>query len=239
VTSQAGALAVKQLVVDASGEVLTYSLSAGADDVNPNVLLGIPEQDALGNGELTLEASGTGVGLDGLSARGILHLADGGVPDIGPLSAVDKALGTSVVGARYKPVEVRFTMQGSAVDIEPFTLESELLKVSGGAKADLDGPLAGRMVVGLPRSEVSEDAGVARNVLDAITNDDQWLNIPVVIGGTLSEPAFGPDGDAIRKAVAEAGKQAARGAAQRGAARLEQEVSEGLQNVLGGRLAKR
>lgn len=239
VESAAGQVAVQELSVDTTGEMLTYRLSASADAIDPNVLLGIPEQDALGNGTLTVEASGVGVGRDGIDATGSLRIDGGEVPDVGPLARVDGALGTSIVGAGYEPTEVSFSLVDAVLSIAPFALESDLLRIAGNADANLGGPLAGRMVIGVPRGQVQENPGVAANVLDAITNDDDWLNIPVVIGGTLQAPTFGPDGDAITQAVADAGRRAAADVAQRGVERVQEEVREGVSGLLSGRLGGR
>jgi len=234
VTAPAGVVGVETMAVDLTGEAIEYSIAAAASDVNPNVLLGVGDQTALGDANLTLQAQGTGTELDGLTANGALRLSAGALPSIDPLPAVDTILGTSLVGTAYNATEVRFGMAGSVITIEPFTLESEIMKISGGATADLGGPLAGNMAIGIPRGEVSEDAGVARNVLDAITAGDDWLTVPLVITGTLDEPDFGPDTDAITQAVADAGRRAVETAAGAAVDRLEQEVVSGIDSILGG-----
>jgi hypothetical protein len=228
---------VQSLEVDLTGETLEFALAAAASEVNPNVLLGVGDQDALGDANLTFEAEGVGTEIDGMTASGALRFSAGQLPSISPLPAVDAALGTTLVGAAYNASEVSFSMADAVITIEPFTLESEIMKISGGATADLRGPLSGSMAIALPRGEVSEDAGVARNVLDAITAEDDWLTVPLVIGGTLEQPDFGPDTDAIARAVADAGRRAAETAATRAVDRLEQEVASGVESILGGVLA--
>jgi hypothetical protein len=220
--------------VDLTGTAIEYSIAAAANDVNPNILLGVGDQTALGDANLSVRAEGVGTELDGVTASGALRLSAGALPNIAPLPAVDAVLGTSLVGTAYSATEVQFAMAGSVVTVEPFTLESEIMKISGSATADLEGPLSGNLSIGIPRAEVSEDAGVARNVLDAITADDDWSTVPLVISGTLDEPAFRPDTEAITRAVAGAGRRAAASVATQAADRLQQEVTSGIESILGG-----
>jgi len=234
VTAPAGVVGVETMAVDLTGEAIEYTITAAANDVNPNILLGIGDQTALGDANLTVQAQGVGTELDGITASGSLRLSAGALPSIDPLPAVDEVLGTSLVGTAYNATEVRFSMAGSVVTIEPFTLESEIMKISGDATANLDGPLSGNVSIGIPRGEVSEDAGVARNVLDAITADNDWLTVPLLITGTLDEPDFGPDTDAITAALADAGRRAVETVATTAVDRLEEEVVSGIDSILGG-----
>ncbi len=236
VTAPAGVVGVETMDVDLTGEAIEYSIAAAASDVNPNILLGVGDQTALGDANLTVQAQGVGTELAGITASGALRLAPGALPSIDPLPAVDAALGTSLVGTAYNATEVRFGMSGSVITIEPFTLESEIMKISGDATANLEGPLSGSMSIGIPRGEVSEDAGVARNVLDAITANDDWLTVPLLISGTLDEPDFGPDTGAITAALADAGRRAVESVATTAVDRLEQEVVSGIDSILGGAL---
>jgi hypothetical protein len=234
VTTAAGVVGVQTMDVDLTGTAIEYSIAAAANDVNPNILLGVGDQTALGDANLSVRAEGVGTELDGVTASGALRLSAGALPNIAPLPAVDAVLGTSLVGTAYSATEVQFAMAGSVVTVEPFTLESEIMKISGSATADLEGPLSGNLSIGIPRAEVSEDAGVARNVLDAITADDDWSTVPLVISGTLDEPAFRPDTEAITRAVAGAGRRAAASVATQAADRLQQEVTSGIESILGG-----
>lgn len=94
-------------------------------------------------------------------------------------------------------------------------LQADALALSGGGSLDLTGPLALTLELSLPRADVQVKE-IPREVLEALTDVDGRVKLPLRVGGTMDAPSVGFDqrgwGEvATRRLVDEASRAISRG----------------------------
>jgi hypothetical protein len=174
-----------------------YALSLRGDPLDVNAIAG-STGGGFGPGVLELDAEGYGTDSKGIKGRGILRLAGGKLPSSPALLAVEKALGrgTSLVGAPYQATEAPFHIDNNQLTLEGFRLETPQAALDLKGTVDLDGPLALSLALRTPREGLVIDE-VPDQVLDALTDDEGWVTVPLQITGTQAEPRVLPDANAL------------------------------------------
>ena len=80
--------------------------------------------------------------------------------------------------------------------LERFQLETPQAAIDLNGSVDLDGPLALHLTLRTPREGLVIEE-VPAEVLDALTNDEGWVSIPLRVTGTRDEPTVLPDSKAL------------------------------------------
>jgi hypothetical protein len=174
-----------------------YTLSLRGDPLDVNAIAG-SAGGGFGPGVLELDAEGYGTDSKGIKGRGVLRLAEGRLPSTPALVGVEEALGrgTSLVGAPYHATEAPFHIEKNQLTLEGFRLETPQAALDLKGTVDLDGPLALSLALRTPREGLVIDE-VPDQVLDALTDDDGWVTVPLRITGTRAEPRVLPDASAL------------------------------------------
>jgi hypothetical protein len=194
-----------------------YTLAVEGRPLDVNRMAGATGKGGgFGPAHLTLEASGVGPEPAGLSGKGLLRLEAGTLPSTPLLAGVERALGrTGLAGARYEPSETPFRVERGRVIIERFRLESDTVGLEASGWSSLEGPLELSVAVRAPRQTV-RIAEVAPAVLDALTDQEGWVRIPLKVTGTREAPRVSPDVAALlADARREGGKALATKAAEK------------------------
>jgi hypothetical protein len=190
---------------------LTYSLELIGDPLDLNAVAGRPDDKSLGPARLRLTADGTGSGTAALRGHGNLHLAPGRVPASPLLERVQAFFTTPLVGARYEASDTPFRLQNGRVEFDSFRLRAERFSLDMQGWAALEGPLSLIVKARAPRDAVRV-AGVSADVLDALTDAEGYVLVPLVVTGTQREPAVRPDVGAL---VVQAGRGVGASAARK------------------------
>ena len=86
------------------------------------------------------------------------------------------------------------------IEIDPFDIVTEIARISASGTVALEQEIDVKLAVSFPRDLFSRE-GVSEEVLDALTDREQWLTIPLAITGTPQNPRFGPDMDVVAEAT--------------------------------------
>jgi hypothetical protein len=172
-----------------------------------------PGGGRLGPATLKVEARGVGAEPRGLRATGTLALGAGTLPAAPLLVKLEQALGrTPVVGAGYEPAVARYRVEDGRVFLEALALRSGRLEVNVSGWSDLDGRVDLAAVVRAPRDGV-QLAGVSAAVLDALTDPEGRVSIPVRVTGVRPQLVVRPDAGAMLATAGRAAGSKAREAA--------------------------
>ena len=115
------------------------------------------------------------------------------------------------------------TIADNAITVEPFDLVSEEVELGIDGRIGLDGALDLTMRVRAPRDwiDLAEETEV---VLDPLTNDEGWVEVPFRVTGTFEAPhvvpAWDDFGESAVDAAIEAAKKKLKEEGLAGAARL-------------------
>ncbi|HEX9726089.1 MAG TPA: AsmA-like C-terminal region-containing protein [Vicinamibacteria bacterium] len=174
-----------------------YTLSLRGDPLDVNAIAG-STGGGFGPGVLEFDAEGYGTDSKGIKGRGVLRLAEGRLPSSPALLGVEKALGrgTSLVGAPYQATEAPFHIDKNQLTLSGFRLETPQAALDLKGTVDLDGPLALSLALRTPREGLVIHE-VPDEVLDALTDDEGWVTVPLQITGTQAEPRVLPDANAL------------------------------------------
>lgn len=190
---------------------LAYSLDLRGDPLDLNAVAGRPGEKSLGPARLRLTAEGSGSGTAALRGQGTLHLDPGRVPASPLLQRVQAFFTTDLVGARYEASDTPFRLQNGRVEFDSFRIRAERFSLDMQGWAALDGPLSLIVKARAPRDAVRV-AGVSADVLDAVTDTEGYVLVPLTVTGTQREPVVRPDVGAL---VAQAGRGVGAAAARK------------------------
>lgn len=182
-----GRLVVGRLDVDLNADPYGYELTLAGDPLNTNLLLGAGDDGGLGPGNLDLGLSGDGSENGHLAGQGTLAFAAGRLPALPVLSAIQKIVGSTIVGAGYEPFEVHFAVRGDHLAIEPFRIVSGELELELSGTVGFAGALALDSVLRAPREGV-EAVEVPKEVVEALTDAEGRVNLPIIIRGSQESP---------------------------------------------------
>jgi len=198
---------------------LSYTLAVEARPLDVNKMAGATGKGgAFGPAHMTLEATGVGPEPTGLSGKGVLRLEAGTLPSTPLLAAVERALGrTGLSGMRYKASETPFRIEHGRVLVEGFRLETDAIGLEASGWSSLEGPLELTVAVRTPRQAL-RIAEVPPAVLDALSDQEGWVRIPLKVTGTREAPRVSPDVAAL---LADARREGGKALAARAAEKLK------------------
>jgi hypothetical protein len=204
----------------------TYTLALRGDPLDLSTMIAAGEGQAARAGHATLQLQGTGVGSEaaGLTGRGTVRLGGGELPATPLLRAIEAVIGrTRLVGAPYEPTEAAFRVERGRVLLDELQIRAPPVGLDVAGWASLQGPLELTLAVHTPREGISV-AGMAREALDLMTDDQGRIVVPLKVTGTQQAPQVRPDAAAL-----------AATARRSGARRLLEEAGRGLGGLLRGR----
>jgi hypothetical protein len=191
--------------VDFNPVPFEYQVSLQANPLDFNTM--VKAEPGFGPGALSLDAEGSGPDPQNLKGSGTFKLGEGEFPSIPTLRQIDEKLGRPVlVGLPYQATEVRVRIANNMLTFEPFAFEAQQAKLGLQGWIDLDGPLGLDFAVGTTREGISIE-GVGANVLDALTDENGWVMIPIEVTGTQEEPSVRPDSKALLAQAAQGTKR--------------------------------
>jgi len=199
-----GRLAMSELVVDLNPDPYVYRVSISGERIDLNNLLGVEGASGLGMASLELDAVGEGPETATVVGSGSVHLAAGRIPDAPALDEVADLIGLQLAGLPYDATTIEFSLADDRVTVSPFTVLSESLRLEAGGALSVDGAVDARALVSVPREGIvlgRWQSDFSEGMVDALTDDDGWVSIPVLIGGTVDEPRVGPDTEALLAAL--------------------------------------
>ncbi len=205
-TIDEGRLDLNELVVDLNPDPYTYRTSLSGNDIDLNSLLGVEESDALGLASIEMDAAGAGAETASIIGNGRIHLAAGRIPDIPALDQVRELLGLQLAGLRYEPTTIEFALGNDRVEVSPFEIVSETLRLQATGSLGIDGRLDGRSHVLVPRDAIdlgNWQGDFSDGLVEALTDEEGWVSIPLLINGTVEEPSVRPDSEALFAALQE------------------------------------
>jgi hypothetical protein len=181
-----GTIEVAKLDLNLSSDPYTYTLEGGGNPLVTAVLVGA--STGFGDGTLRFAFAGDGSPKGGPRGDGSIAVAAGTLGDLPLLSAVELILaGTELVGRPYQPFVIPFTLDGDYLTLGRFTVDAGGLAVHVGGLVDLTGPLDLQVEITLPREDV-DVAEIPKEVLEALTDVDGRVKLPIRIRGTLEAP---------------------------------------------------
>jgi hypothetical protein len=203
----------------------SYTLVLLGAPLDLNTIAGMAGKGGrFGPARLKLDARGAGPEPEGAAGDGVLHLEAGTLPATPLLSGIEKALGrTRIVGAGYDASETPFRLDRGRVAFERLRLKAETVGFDVSGWSSVAGAIDMVVAVRAPRAQV-RIAEVPTELLDALTDAEGWVSVPLRVTGTRLAPRVVPDLNAL-------GAQARRG----GAKVLERKAIDKLRGLFGGR----
>lgn len=206
-----GTIAIPELDLDLGRDPYFFALHGGGDPLLTAKLLGAAS--GFGNSRLEFAVTGDGSPKGGPRGQGALAVAGGKLGDMPLLAGLEALLaGTELVGRPYSPFTVQFRLDdGDKVTLAPFAIEAGNLRLTAYGRVDLEGPLDLHLEISLPREDVTVKE-IPREALEALTDVDNRVKLPILVAGTLDQPAIRFDsrawaGLAGRRLVSEALKR--------------------------------
>jgi hypothetical protein len=212
--TELGPITVEAVDLDLTRDPYLYTLRGVAQPLDTNALLGA--KSGFGTATLGFALEGDGSEAGGPRGGGRLEVAGGTLGELPVLAAVERLLaGTDLVGSPYEPFVVDYTLNGELIALRPFVVEAGSLRFAGSGLVDLAGPLDLRLELTLPRSDV-DVAEIPDEVLEALTDVDGRVKLPIAVRGTVEAPTVAFDrrswaGLARRRLVDEAGRRLGEG----------------------------
>jgi hypothetical protein len=180
--------------VDLNRLPFSYTLAVEGRPIDVNAMAGASAKGGrFGPAHLELEASGAGPEAAGLTGKGRLSLEAGTLPSTPFLAAVEQVLGrTGLSGARYKASETPFRVERGRIIVDRLRLDSDAIGLEASGWTSVEGPLELSVAVRIPRPQV-RIGEVPPAVLDALTDPEGWVRIPLRVTGTRVAPRVSPD----------------------------------------------
>lgn len=227
-TTPTADLAINDFDADFSIDPFSYDLSI-VGEVDLDAVVGAPSSDAMGVAQLSLKAAGEGSETEQMVAQGRLRLADGEIPTPPLIRDLEALLGRPILsGIPYQGTDIRFTVDGSWVALEPFELRGDTVRMGVEGGMSLAGPLDLRIRIRAPVERV-EIAGVTRRVLGRLADDEGWLTLPFQVTGTFEQPSVALAWEELEDHAVDVAKEAALDALEE---LLDKEVGEELGGLL-------
>lgn len=202
-----GTIEIPQIELDLGRDPYYFALAGGGDPLLTAKLLGAAS--GFGNGKLEFQIDGDGSPKGGPRGTGSLAVEAGKLGDMPLLAGLEMLLaGTELVGRPYSPFTIPWRLDdGDKVTLAPFAIEAGNLRLAAYGRVDLEGPLDLHLEISLPRQDVAVKE-IPGEVLEALTDVDGRVKLPILIAGTIDKPAVRFDtrawaGLAGRRLVAE------------------------------------
>ena len=190
-----GSLTVSDLDLDLTTDPYTYQLEMSGDPLNTNRIMGWEkEEGGFGPGLFTFELTGDGSESGNLAGRGTLSFATGELPGVPVLAAIEQLLaGTAVVGSDYEPFAVNFRVVRDRLEVEPFTVHAGELRLTFGGEIGLDDVLRMNGAFQAPQEVFAGIKEIPKEVLEAFTDEEGKIRMPLAIAGSSVAPEVGFD----------------------------------------------
>jgi len=202
-----GELRVDELAVDVTQSPAIYNLSlSGAVDLNG--LLGAQGDGGFGPVQIEFGAAGEGPETEQLAGQGVLHLAAGSIPTTEAVAKIEKLLQKPIVsGSAYEATDILFEISNNNLIIQPFEIVGSGIGIAGAGTVDLAGPVSIHTDIRVPGEGLSL-AGIPPDALRYMTDDEGFITVPFLIGGTMDELDVGLDSKAITASAKDSAKTA-------------------------------
>ena len=211
-------LRVRDTEIDLAQNPYRYRFEIVADGVEMNRLLGV--ESGLGSARAEVRANGEGGGPQGAVAEISARLEGGRLPSSTLLARIDRALGTTFDAAAYEALDIEVSLADNVLEIDPFEIVTEIARLRIGGTVVLGDSLDLRIAVGVPRDLFTRQ-DVSEEILDVLTDGRSWLTVPLRVTGTVENPSFGPDIEAIGEATRYLAEQVRESLRERARSELE------------------
>ena len=153
-TMPEGRLSLAELVVDLNPDPYTFRTSLSAEDLDLNGLIGAPDTDSLGAARIEMEATGAGADTGSIVGGGTIYLSAGHIPDIPALDQITSVIGLELAGLAYEATTIEFRLGDDRVDVAPFEIVSEAVRLEANGQVAVDGVLDGRARISVERVKI-------------------------------------------------------------------------------------
>ena len=202
-TTAQGLLGLHELVVDMNQDPYAYRASLSGEEIDLNGILEVTDDNALGGARVEIDAAGSGPETDQIVGSGRVELDAGRIPDAPILRSVADAVGLELSGARYEATTIEFDLIDDRADIRPFLFVLKGARLEAAGSIGIDGALDLRTQVSVERERIDLSAwgDFSDSVADALTDEEGWISVPLLVGGTTEAPSVRPDTDAVLAAL--------------------------------------
>jgi hypothetical protein len=182
-----GRFTVSELDVDLTRDPYRFAVALAGDPLDTKEMLGAAG-GTLGVTRLDLSTSGDlGDSLD-LDGKGSLSIEVGRLPDAPVLSSLDRLLPkVPLVGELYEPFEIHFRLDGEKIVADLFEIVAGEVRLQARGVVGLDRTFDLRVVARAPR-ELLESPEIPKEVLEALTDAEGLVSLPILVRGSQSEP---------------------------------------------------
>ena len=197
-----GRLRIPEGQVDLAEAPFEYRITVLAEPVDLDALLGLEGDPYLGPGAVELDVSGAGIDPDGVRATGTISLAAGRIPPLSPMTDIDTILDIGLVGSAYQPTTVTLELREGAIQILPFELTGDIVKLRAEGHGELDGRATVQAQVEIPSEGLLLDANLESHPPDyELVLEGGSLDLDSALGARdqdamgaarISARAFGP-----------------------------------------------
>lgn len=182
----AGDMVFEQIDVDLGSDPFTYQVAGAGSDLRTHVLFGA--KSGFGAARLDLEMAGEGTATGTATGGGRLAVDAGKLGELPVLADIEKLVaGSNLVGRPYEAFEIRFRLGEDRLEIEPFEIVSGETRLGFGGIVSLDGGIDMSTVFNLPRQGL-EIKQIPEEVLEAFTDTDGRIKLPIAVDGTAEAP---------------------------------------------------
>jgi hypothetical protein len=182
-----GSFYISELDVDLLQDPYTFDVALVAEPLAADQIVGAIGK-TLGLARLELATSGgLGDSFD-LRGKGTLSLSVGKLPDTPVLAALDELLrGLPLVGAAYQPFDIHFALEGDSIVADLFQITTPDVLLAAQGAVGLDQSLDLRFVAKAAR-ELLAETDIPPEVLEALTDADGLVNVPLLVRGDRDNP---------------------------------------------------
>lgn len=210
--SGGGRIAVERLEVDLAQSPYRYRIELRVGGIDLGRRFGVGE----GFGPLALEVAGAGEGpgLPGAVAEMSVDLAAGRLPALPVLARLDAAFGTELAGAAYEAARLEISLAEGELVFEPGEIVTEQARLGLSGTITLDGEWLLGLEVAVRGGELGVPA-LSDPVLEALSDRNGWVRLPIRVSGRPGRLHLTPDGAALQRLLARRGATTATAAAVR------------------------
>ncbi len=186
--TELGLFQLSELDVDLNGDPAPWELKLAGEPLHTHMILG-GGPGSFGSARLSLGLSGELSEDLGLIGLGQLTVTTGKLPDHGVLRAVEKLLGVQIVGQEYDAFSVDFKIERDMLIADTFRMiAGELELATQGAVGLFDESLALQLTALTPQ-ELLDIKEIPKEVIEALTDIDGRVNLPILVAGSQISPS--------------------------------------------------
>jgi hypothetical protein len=183
-----GVFQLSDFDLDLNQDPASWDMTLAGEPLHTEMILG-GSPGSFGSARLTLGLSGDLSEELGLAGLGSLTVTTGKLPDHAVLRAVEKLLGLPVVGQEYDAFSVDFKIERDLLIADPFRMITGDLELATlGAVGLFDESLSLELTALAPR-ELIDVKEIPQEVLEALTDSDGRVNLPILVAGSQLSPS--------------------------------------------------